>query len=238
MVGVLAALSVSAQEIGTEIQPAATPSSGVRPASPNDNPYAPQTTPPTTSPVSASPPANASTGAQHRGGAAPAAAIPDGAKLSAGAGAFGIRAGFGGGEVSIPTGAGTTLTAPTVGLSIFASDDFTLLIDAGFGLAVTANGSTPVAFGLGLGFDYHFRTVLQALRPLFTLGASFNMLLVNGNSTAGVSVNVGGGAEYFLSPSFSLIGKITAAVPMSFPNGNFTLGLFTFTPGVGAAWYF
>jgi hypothetical protein len=258
-----------AQEIGTEITPS-TPSSGVKPApatpAPNENPYAqpapqpapqPQAQPQQTggyvyrpqgqkaSPAAAT--ANNTANSTAASTASGTRAEPTflGPKVSASAGDFGIRAGFGAsGAVGLPSGSSTTTTtatvsSPSVGISYFATDGFKLIFDAGFGLALVASsGAALWALSANLGFDYLFRSPADALRPLLHFAAQFSMAGSSGEPTVGFGAEIGGGAEYFFSPAFSVYGRIGITVPMAVPGGNFILGLFTFTPGVGASFYF
>lgn len=258
-----------AQEIGTEITPS-TPSSGVKPApatpapatpAPNENPYAqpapqpapqPQAQPQQTGGYVYRPQGQKATSAPAANNASTASgarAEPtvQGPKVSASAGDFGIRAGFGAsGSVALPSGTSSTSTvavgAPSVGISYFATDGFKLTIDLGFGLALlTGSSSAAWALNANLGFDYLFRSPGDALRPLFHFAAQFGMAGAGSgdfNPSVGFGVELGGGAEYFFSPSFSVYGRIGLAVPMAVPGGNFILGIFTFTPGVGASFYF
>jgi hypothetical protein len=94
-----------------------------------------------------------------------------------------------------------------------------------------------VALSAAMGLDYHFRNPGVALRPLFAAASSFNLLLAGGNAFVGVGVQLGGGAAYFFSPSFSVAGKLMLAVPMQFTPA-FQVAFFTVTPGVVASWYF
>lgn len=250
-----------AQEIGTEITPS-TPSSGVKPApatpAPNENPYAqpapqpapqPQAQPQQTGGYVYRPqgqkasPAAANTTAGSNASGARAEPTFQGPKVSASAGDFGIRAGFGAsGAVGLPSGSSTTtatVSAPSVGISYFATDGFKLIFDAGFGLALVASSGTALwALSANLGFDYLFRSPGDALRPLFHFAAQFSMAGSSGEPVVGFGAEVGGGAEYFFNPAFSVYGRIGVTVPMAVPGGNFILGLFTFTPGVGASFYF
>ncbi len=248
------------QEIGTEITPS-TPSSGVKPATPapNENPYAqPAPQQPAQQPQAqqqpqkggyvyrpqgqkATPAPAATPGASGASASAPGFQGP---KVSASSGDFGIRAGFGAsGSVSLPSGTSTSTVAvgaPSVGISYFATDGFKLTVDLGFGLALLTSTSTAAwALNANLGFDYLFRSPGDALRPLFHFAAQFGLAGAgSGDPSVGFGVEVGGGAEYFFSPSFSVYGRIGLAVPMAVPGGNFILGIFTFTPGVGASFYF
>lgn len=222
-VAVVMALSsmAVAQEIGTEITPV-TPGSGTttQPVNqPNDNPYATQ------------PPQKEGDKPAEKPKAAP---VAEGG--SAGKGAFGVRATFGGQSVPRTTGTGTALVdSGTVGLSYWATDGFTLLFDLGFGMSV--GGSFAMGFGALVGMDYHFRSPGDSLRPLINvqvgLGAPISASIGRGMALFG---QVGGGAEYFFTPSFSLTGRIGLGFNLGFDNGTFTLT--TITPAVGAAWYF
>lgn len=227
-VAVVVALSsiAVAQEIGTEITPV-TPGSNpntTTPANqPNDNPYA------------NNPPPGDKPGDQK---AAPKAAASTDGLLSAGKGAFGVRATFGGQAVGI---AGRGVAAPpvdtgTVGLAYWGSDNFTLLFDLGFGMGISGGG-VLIGFGAMVGMDYHFRTPADALRPLINVQVGLGSAISSdiGNAMQ-LSAQVGGGAEYFFSPSFSVSGRVGLGLRLPFSTGSMTLT--TFTPAVGAAWYF
>lgn len=218
---VLVGATVQAQEIGTEITPV-TPDNRPPPnnSQPNDNPYATQP--------------------KETDNAKPAekakAAAPMAEGGSADKGAFGIRATFGG--QGVPTGGGTgnvALPTGTVGLSYWATEQFTLLFDLGFGMSV--RGAFGLGFGVTVGMDYHFRTAADSLRPLINLQVGLGAPITS-NIGAGMGLfgQFGGGAEYFFSPSFSLSGRLGLGFALSFDGGAFTLT--TFTPAVGAAWYF
>lgn len=214
---------VMAQEIGTEITPV-TPDNKPKPVNqPNDNPYATQ------------PPANP----ENPKAGAPAAAVEAGGERSAGKGAFGIRATFNGqviGSSRVGTGS-VPIETGTVGLAYWASESLTLLFDLGFGLGISGSG-VNLGFGAGLGMDYHFRTAADALRPLFHLQVGIGSAIAPdiGNALQ-LSAQVGGGAEYFFSPSFSLTGRVSLGLRLPFASGQAVV-LTTLTPAVGAAWYF
>lgn len=213
--------SVVAQEIGTEITPV-TPGDS-KPNQPNDNPYANQggQTP------------------EKKGGEAPSAASLSG-RASAGAGAFGIRATFAGQALALTGAGGTAGAAPvdtgSVGLSYWATDGFTLLFDLGFGLGLSG-ASVLVGFGATVGMDYHFRTPADALRPLLNVQVGIGSAISGdiGNAIE-LSARVAGGAEYFFSPSFSISGRVGLGLRLGLATSRMTLA--TFTPSVGAAWYF
>jgi hypothetical protein len=170
------------------------------------------------------------------------APLVESGKATASSGAFGVRAGFGTSVAALPAGtAAATLTASTVGASLFVGDSLKLNFDLGLGLIINTRSSSggAWAFGVGAGIDYLFRTSADALRPLLYGGVSFS--IAGAGSTepvAGVTVQLGGGAEYFFSPNFALYGRLGLALAMAAPGGYFQLGLFTLTPGVGATFYF
>lgn len=234
---VLVSAVAFAQEIGTEITPV-TPSSGATTPAPADNPYAqPNQGQPQTQPQQQP---QQKQGYQYRPSGQKANTPSfEGPKVSAASGDFGIRAGFGASGSTSVSGSGLTLSigAPAVGISFWATDEAALIFDLGFGMAIPDRGDPPVALMAKVGLDYHFRNPGLALRPLFAVAATFNMVLVGGNATIGVSAEVGGGAAYFFTPNFSLTGKLLLSVPMTF-SPNFSLAFFTLTPGIAASWYF
>lgn len=170
---------------------------------------------------------------------APAPMVPvvEPGPVSAGKGAFGIRASFSGGTFSIPSTASTAGAGSSVGIAFFASDSFKLLIDLGATLALV-NSDVAYGFNALVGFDLMFRHVTDALRPFFHAGAFFNLNGGASNVVPSFGVQLGFGAEYFLSHNFSLNGRLLLAVPMATVNGDFTLLITTVSPGVGATWYF
>lgn len=227
-----------AQEIGTEITPV-TPGSGVQ--QPNENPYAqPNQGQQQQQPKQGDQKQGTGYTYKPRGQGSKAEPTFEGPKVSAAGGDFGIRAGFGAsGATSVPTGTGATggVAAPTVGIAFMGTDNVKLLADIGFGMAVVGS-NVPFALGVTVGIDYLARNPGDALRPLFHFGASFNLASAGSTVGIGFGAQVGGGAEYFFSPHFSVNGRLLISVPMSVANDNFILGIFTLTPGVGATWYF
>jgi hypothetical protein len=166
---------------------------------------------------------------------------PAGLKVSASASDFGFRAGFGTTFVTLATGSGSAAAtvAPAVGAQYFLTDAVKLLLDVGFGVVANPGAGTTVwEVAAKVGADYLFRTPADALRPLVSIAASFGVGAGNGDPAVKFGVELGGGAEYFFSPSFSVYGRIGLALPMDVPNGDFRIGLFTLTPGVGASFYF
>lgn len=221
-VALLFTASALAQEIGTEI------SSPDRSTGQPNNPWAAPPPPPKNEPGAAAAP---------QPGARPADAN---GKVAAGAGAFGIHAGFGA-TASLPvvpsaTTAGSTVSAPKVGVTLFAGDNFALEADLGFGLGII-NSSMLLATGVSVAADIYFRPPTVALRPFFTVGAGFDLYLLGSTATVGVNAQAGVGATYFLSPSFGLSGKLLVGAPLLFGN-NVVVGIFTVSPGVTAHWFF
>lgn len=201
VIAALASTLVFAQEIGTEITPATPPPSGPQEPAPAQDPMT----------------------------SAPRAAAPD-AKLSAGSGAFGIRAGFGG-NLNGATATGAT----SAGIAVFFSDNFKFLADLNVGLTASDAGA-QFGFGVGLGFDLLFRKPTDALRPLFHVGVSFADPDVAGSAVA-MGLHAGFGAEYFFSPNFSLNANLGLAFPFLITGGGFAFSVVTFTPGIGGTFY-
>lgn len=224
-VAVVMALSsmAVAQEIGTEITPVTPGSSNnTQPVNqPNDNPYA------TTQPKEGDKPADPK--------GAPKKESSDG-QVSAGKGAFGLRATFGGQSVGLAGRgvAATPISTGTVGFAYWGSDAFTLLFDLGFGMGISGGG-VLVGFGATVGMDYHFRTPAEGLRPLIHVQLGLGSAIA-ADLALELSAQVGGGAEYFFSPSFSVSGRVGLGLRLPFSTGSMTLT--TFTPAAGAAWYF
>ncbi|MBE2251548.1 MAG: hypothetical protein IAE78_18545 [Myxococcus sp.] len=215
---------VMAQEIGTEITPVTPDNRPAQVNQPNDNPYA-------------TAPQNSGTATAQDPKAA-AAPVEAGGQRSAAKGAFGIRATFGGQTVPL-VGRGTA-AAPaetgTVGLAYWGSDNLAVLFDLGFGMGISGGG-VLVGFAAGVGMDYFFRTSNDALRPLINvqvaLGSSISSDIGNAMQ---LTAQFGGGAAYFFNQHFSVSGRIGLGLRLPFSTGSTTLT--TFTPAVGAAWYF
>lgn len=225
-----------AQEIGTEINPV-TPSSGNNTNNNNNSNNANNNANSNNSNTNSN---NANSGnSTYKPKPKEGEKTFEGQAVAAQGGAFGIRAGFGAsGSTSVPTTSATAsaLAAPTVGIAFMATDSFKLLVDLGFGMGLV--GSNVVfALGTTVGFDFMFRTPGDALRPFFHGGANFNLVAASSNPAISFGVQLGFGAEYFFSPSFSINGRLMLAVPMALAGSNFILGIFTVTPGVGATWY-
>lgn len=225
-----------AQEIGTEINPV-TPTSGNNTNTNNNNSNSNNANSNTNNANSNS--NNTNSNSTYKPKPREGDKTFEGTAVAAQGGAFGLRAGFGAsGSTAIPTttASASALAAPTVGIAFMATDSFKLLVDLGFGMGLV--GSNVVfALGTTIGFDFMFRTPGDALRPFFHGGASFNLLAASSNPLISFGAQLGFGAEYFFSPSFSINGRLMLAVPMALASNNFVLGIFTVTPGVGATWY-
>lgn len=210
LVALLFAGVVSAQEIGNEIpaQPANPP--------PND-PYA---TPPPPPPSSTAKPAAAPA-------AAPARAAESG---SARAGSIGLRATFFGSPTSnLPTAA--------VGVALFLTDMLKLTVDAGVAANIIAYpGNSTIGFSVAAGVDVVLRTPLASVRPFLSAQVGFGKLVSDKGDDFSLIPNIGGGAEYYFSPSFAVNIRGLITVPVNFKSG--TVGVVLFTPGVGATVYF
>ncbi|MDX2014520.1 MAG: hypothetical protein SFW67_30260 [Myxococcaceae bacterium] len=230
------ASSVFAQEIGTEITPVTPDSSANKP---KQEPPPPDTS--TNQNTTDSNPwgSKGSSSSKKKDEAKKAATseAPREGMVSAGAGAFGIRASYGPGGQLVGAASGTAQPTPvgTVGLSYWATDGFTLLIDVGFGMALSP--SFALGFAGIVGMDYHFGSVGEALRPLINVQAGV-VTGVGGDpvSSMALTVQAGAGAEYFFSPQFSVSGRIGLGFRLGFTNGSALLGLVT--PSIGAAWYY
>ncbi|MFZ5469302.1 MAG: hypothetical protein ACOZIN_07675 [Myxococcota bacterium] len=211
-VGLCAAVSF-AQEIGTELpaDSAASPPSTSPPIT-FDNPYAPPPSAPE-APVSA--------------------AVPGPSK-----GAFGLRASFGGGGIPAVSGtssSGAGPAAPTFGFKYLATDSVALTFDAGLGLGFI-NGDVPFGFGAGVGGQAYLGSKEKPIRPYVAGGIGFGKgISVRGDDFV-FALAAGGGAEYWFSGHFSVNGEALVGVPIDFRSGAVTAA--TFTPGIGATFYF
>jgi hypothetical protein len=87
-----------------------------------------------------------------------------------------------------------------------------------------------------------------SLRPLLHARLAFdrppqNDLDNEGQELPNATLIVGGGAEYFFSPHFSMVGRMGAGVGVQFglgannPGGG-VITMSLVTPAIGAAWYF
>lgn len=220
VVGVLVCTQVLAQEIGTEI-----PADQQQPSQPTDydNPYA---SPPAQRAQPVAPAQQAETPA-----AAEGATVPGPRK-----GAFGIRAGFGGAGVpGIVASGGAGATTPTLGFKFMATDSVGLDFELGFALGIAS--TTQFGFGLGGGLDLYLGSSERSLRPFLTGGLSFGKQFSRLGDDFVLSLNGGGGAEYWFNDSFSLNGELLIGVPLNLKDLD-TFVIATFQPGLGATFYF
>jgi len=226
-VALLFTASALAQEIGTEI------SSPDRSTGQPNNPWAAPPPPPKSEP--------GTTAAQPQPQGAAARPADANGKVAAGAGSFGIHAGFGTSaelpSVSAPSGAASVTAAPKLGVSFFAGDNFALDVNLGFGLGVIQSLAT-VSLGISVEADIFFRPPTTSLRPFFAIGAGFDMGILGSRVDTGVNAQAGLGAAYFFSPNFAVSGKILLVAPFLFGNSGVTFGIFTLSPGVMGYWYF
>jgi hypothetical protein len=235
----LVGTSVWAQEIGTELTPVTPDSSANKPK---------QEPPPDTSNQGGTSESNPwgkkSDGSQSSSKkkdeakkAAAAPEVPREGMVSAGAGAFGIRGTIGGGDgvPSLATGGAAAPSIGSIGIAYWATDGFSLLFDAGFGMAVSP--SFALGFSAVVGMDYHFGAVTDALRPLFNLQVGV-VTGLGGDPIASMALTAqaAGGAAYFFNPHFSLTGRIGLGFRLGFANSAVVFALVT--PSIGAAWYF
>jgi hypothetical protein len=229
--------SVFAQEIGTEITPVTPDSSANKPREePPPDTTTNQDSGSTENPWG-SKSSSSSSKKKDEAKKAAAAEVPREGMVSAGAGSFGIRGTIGGGDAvpSVATGGQQAPGIGSVGLSYWATDGFTLLIDAGFGMALSP--AFALGFSASVGMDYHFGSVGDALRPLLNVQVGI-VTGLGGDPTASMALTaqVAGGAEYFFSPHFSLTGRLGLGFRLGFNNGSAVFALLT--PAIGAAWYF
>lgn len=222
LLATLVALPALAQEIGTEL-PAPTP--------------AEQQTP---KPGAASRPQGRKGEPGWSGTRVSAAAMDFGlrAGLSTSTGLVGLVASSSGGNELIPSGA---QLAPTGGAFLFVIDGLKLLLELDFSF-VSLGAVTVLGLNASLGVEYFFRTPAEALRPLVygvLNGGLVNLVLAGTPFSVPVfGVQLGGGAEYFFSPSFSVSGRLGVAVPMLSSAGSIAVGVVAVTPGLGASFYF
>jgi hypothetical protein len=82
---------------------------------------------------------------------------------------------------------------------------------------------------IGLGIDFHFRRITDALRPLINIELAFVIPFMRNNSNVDPQVllsimgHFGGGAEYFFSPNFSVGGKAVVGAGFNLPTGAIVL---------------
>jgi hypothetical protein len=143
---------------------------------------------------------------------------------------FGLR--FGWGAIPVPT------TAPgigTVGLRIPATSSIALNVDVGMGMNFGGGGAAAFGFILGVSGDIYLRS--GKFRPLINIGTGFAKTVNNTGDGFTTGLQFGGGAEYFIDPRLSLTGKALLGIPVQFGNP-LSVGIATFSPGLGATLYF
>lgn len=225
---VLLSSVVSAQEIGTELEPVGpTRSTPPPPPAPPDDPYATTPVEPVTPEPRPLPPP------QKKANNKKKVDTNMGPGASAGFGSIGVRASFGGAG-ALATGVASA-AAPTVGLTFFATDQFAITADAGFGLNMF-RGNPNIGFAAAVGMVFALRTPAEVLRPIVVAQVSFGKLVSQQGDDFALGGNVGGGAEYFFSQHFSVNAQLAAGLSVDLRSGD--LAIFTFTPGVGATLYF
>ncbi len=228
------AVPAFAQEIGTELpntQPA-TPKSS---ASDYNNPYAQPSNSNTNN--NAVPPPPPPTSAPVAGGMV----VGHG---SAGKGAFGMSASFGGSAgypISVVGSAGGVPTASgpvsvaSFGVGFFVADMIRLTVDLGAGMAFA--NQTSFGFTGAVGLDIVLKTPADPVRPFITVKVGFAKSVSTASDDFGLNPEVGFGGEYYLSPNFCLSVKALVAMPILL-KGNSTVMLVAFSPSVGATVYF
>ncbi len=207
-----------AQEIGTEIQPGQVPATTAQPPTTYDNPYAP---PPAEKPLTPPPePPKASASGPRKG-------------------AFGLRAGFGGGGLPVlSTGAGAVASAPTIGIRYLVQETLALDVDAGLGMGLVS-GNAYVGFGLGLGVNAYMGSPGRPVRPFVGGAIGMGKLISGRGDDFFLSVAAGGGGEYWFADHFSVYARgMVGLSPILFSNSSVPIVVATFTPGLGATVYF
>ncbi|MBL8953030.1 MAG: hypothetical protein JNK82_19790 [Myxococcaceae bacterium] len=170
-------------------------------------------------------------------------ASPPPAAPPPGAGAFGIRAGFGGGTAT------PGIEIGNVGAKFLVTDGISLAVDVGLGLTAASNYS-QASFAADAVLGFYLRPRPASMRPyvpvLFGLGFSSRTTqtttggeVVVDPRVGGISVALGGGigAEYWFSPSFSVAAELVLRISF----GNFSAIAFnisTLTPGIHATYWF
>lgn len=153
-----------------------------------------------------------------------------------GAGAFGLRAGLGGG-----TGTGG-IEAGNLGITYLVTDSLGLSVDLGLGLSTGGFGGTA-SFALDGALLFYFRDTAHAFRPYvpvllglgFELGRATSTTAARGNFQ--LALGAGLGAEYWFSKHFSLAAELMVRVQFgSFDPLQVSFG--TLTPGVRGTWFF
>lgn len=216
---VVASTAAFAQEIGKEI-PAEQQQTNTQSGNTNyDNPYA---TPPPPPPAQ-----------EKKETPVETAMVPGPRKM-----AFGINAGFGGGGIPSVASSGAITggpATPTIGLKLLATDSLGINFDLGLGMNFNS-GNAAFGFGLGLSIDAYLGRKDLPIRPFVTGGASFGKGISRLSDDFSLAFDVGAGGEYWFNDHFSLNGRALVGVPIDLKSGSVTIS--TFTPGVGATFYF
>ena len=123
-----------------------------------------------------------------------------------------------------------------MGLAFYVSNLIRLTLDLGFAMAMPTGQEARVGFTAAFGVEPSFRTPKAALRPFVVVQVGFGKLLSNLGSDFALLATLGGGAEYFFSPNFSV--NLRALLSMPFELTRSDLSFMLFTPGLGATVYF
>lgn len=221
---VVSSSAVLAQEIGTEIPADQQQTPPPSDQTPNyDNPYATPTTPP---PLPVKKDDQAATDSN---------SVPGPRK-----GAFGLRAGFGGGGIPTVSGAtgAPTVGAPTIGLRYLVTESVALNIDVG--LLIAFSNTMALGFGAGFGIDAFLGNKSLPVRPFVTGGAGFARGAAPLDRDGGLALafSVGGGGEYWFNNHFSVNARALLGIPVSVTSQLTVVTIATFMPGLGATVYF
>ncbi len=146
-------------------------------------------------------------------------------------GLFGLRASLFGG--SLATG-NTGASISTVGIRYFFSDSVGLNLDGGLSIATV--GEVGVSgLSLGAALDIFGGESGAALRPFFALQAGITSVGNDQGSLTPLSFGVGGGVEYWVTPSLSLSTRLMLGLALVPGTEMFVVG--TFQPGLGVTLY-
>ena len=151
--------------------------------------------------------------------------------------AFGLRASFSGqGMVSAPATSGSPgQIVPTLGVRLLVANAVAINIDAGLALGIIGF-SAYAGFTVAAGVDIRFRDVKDALRPYIAAQAQFSKGFSSYYGDLALGASVGGGAEYFFDPHFSM--SVRGLIGLQVDFNTYVVLLATFTPGVLATVYF
>lgn len=169
--------------------------------------------------------------------------------INPGAGAFGIRAGFGGSTATPGIDVGN------VGAKVFLTDTLALSADLGIGL-LTGAGYSEATFAVDAVVGIYLRSRMVSVRPyvplLVGLGFASTRSPLSGSGTGAIpggssavsargglslAAGAGIGAEYWFTPSFSCAAELMfrlEAVSLD----PLVMQLGTVTPGIHATYWF